>query len=127
MAESITPRQMACLVADLRRCRLVRGICRCLLSPPFRSEAVDRLFGSDLYSARKFVFSKLLSPDGHAGRQVSEIPVFQALGYAGRLLIDSITSCLATTRELNEDLYLRRSYLALFLNGTGYQESKLES
>jgi hypothetical protein len=25
------------------------------------------------------------------------------------------------------DLYLRRSHLALFLNGTGYQESKLES
>jgi hypothetical protein len=40
---------------------------------------------------------------------------------------DRITSCLPTTRELNEDLYLRRSYLTLFLNGTGYQESKLES
>jgi hypothetical protein len=36
-------------------------------------------------------------------------------------------SGLATTQELNEDLYLRRSYLTLFLNGTGYQESKLES
>jgi hypothetical protein len=58
-----------------------------------------RLFGSDLYSARK-VFSKFLSPDGHAGRQVSEIPVFQTLRYAGRLLIDSITSCLATTLDL---------------------------
>ena len=34
---------------------------------------------------------------------------------------------LATTQELNEDLYLRRSYLTLFLNGTGYQESKLEA
>ena len=34
---------------------------------------------------------------------------------------------LATTQELNEDLYLRRIYLTLFLNGTGYQESKLES
>jgi hypothetical protein len=33
----------------------------------------------------------------------------------------------ATIQELNEDLYLRRSYLTLFLNGTGYQESKLES
>jgi hypothetical protein len=32
-----------------------------------------------------------------------------------------------TIQELNEDLYLRRSYLTLFLNGTGYQESKLES
>lgn len=31
------------LVADLRRCRLVGGICRCLLSPPFKSEADDRL------------------------------------------------------------------------------------
>jgi hypothetical protein len=38
-----------------------------------------------------------------------------------------ITSGLPTTRELNEDLYLRRSYLTLFLSGTGYQESKLES
>ena len=34
---------------------------------------------------------------------------------------------IATTLELNEDLYLRLSYLTLFLNGTGYQESKLES
>jgi hypothetical protein len=41
--------------------------------------------------------------------------------------IDVITSGLPTTRELNEDLYLRRSYLTLFLNGTGYQESKLVS
>jgi hypothetical protein len=32
-----------------------------------------------------------------------------------------------TTQELKKDLYLRRSYLTLFLNGTGYQESKLES
>jgi hypothetical protein len=38
-----------------------------------------------------------------------------------------ITSGFATTQELNEDLYLRRSYLTLFLNGTGYQESTLES
>ena len=38
-----------------------------------------------------------------------------------------VMSGLATTQELNEDLYLRRSYLTLFLNGTGYQESKLES
>ena len=38
-----------------------------------------------------------------------------------------ITSGWPTTQELNEDLYLRRSYLTLFLNGTGYQESKLES
>ena len=38
-----------------------------------------------------------------------------------------VVSGLATTQELNEDLYLRRSYLTPFLNGTGYQESKLES
>jgi hypothetical protein len=38
-----------------------------------------------------------------------------------------IASGWPTTRELNEDLYLRRSYLTLFLNGRGYQESKLES
>jgi hypothetical protein len=39
----------------------------------------------------------------------------------------AVLSGLATTQELNEDLYLRRSYLTLLLNGTGYQESKLES
>jgi hypothetical protein len=40
---------------------------------------------------------------------------------------NGVLSGLATTQELNEDLYLRRSYLTPFLNGTGYQESKLES
>jgi len=51
---------------------------------------------------KSLVFSKFLSPDGHAGRQVSEIPnVFQALRYAGRLLIDSIASCLATIQDRN--------------------------
>jgi len=39
----------------------------------------------------------------------------------------TFTSEWPTTQEFNEDLYLRRSYLTLFLNGTGYQESKLES
>jgi hypothetical protein len=41
--------------------------------------------------------------------------------------IRRITSGRPTTQELNEDLYLRRSNLTLFLNGTGYQESTLES
>ena len=38
-----------------------------------------------------------------------------------------ITSGWPTTRELNEDLYLRRSYPDTLPQWTGYQDSKLES
>jgi hypothetical protein len=50
-----------------------------------------------------------------------------AYRYRSGVPMRRITSGWPTTQELNEDLYLRRSYLTLFLNGTGYQESKLES
>ena len=69
-------------------------------------------------SQTKCLMGVLLPPAGHASPATNPGCLVRAAGTK-------------TTRawqfpELNEDLYLRRNYLTLFLNGPGYQESKLE-